>query len=69
MSPSPSEIRSSRITKLLEYGREKDLSKKWFNMYDRLFTKAAELWPTVARPTLQSYARAAHKILMAERNQ
>jgi len=67
MSPSPAENRTTRIDELVEYGKSR--GDNWINMYDRLFTKATLLWPTVARPTRQSYAKAAHMILMAERNQ
>jgi len=68
MMPSPAQLRNKRIKKLVEYGKESGLLENWVNIYDSLFTKAKKLYPTVARNTLQTYARAAYSILESERN-
>lgn len=60
--PTLEQIREERVMELVAWGQaSKVLSKPL--PFDRLLTRAVELWPGRTRKTLRSYARSALLIL------
>lgn len=65
--PTLEQIREERILELAMWGdKVKVLSKPL--PFDRLYTRAVELWPSRTRKTLRSYSRSALLILKARPN-
>lgn len=60
--PTLEQIREERVLELVAWGRTVKVISKPLP-FDRLFTRAVELWPSRTRKTLRSYARSAFLIL------
>jgi len=60
--PTLEQIREERVLELVAWGQAVKVISKPLP-FDRLFTRAVDLWPSRTRKTLRSYARSALLIL------
>ena len=65
--PTLEQIRQERILELVGWGQKVAVLSKPLP-FDRLYTRAVELWPGRTRKTLRSYAESALLILKARPN-